>query len=298
MSFLSFSYINILGFLPFIVFLLQLSSGILSSIYYNDFFTIASDPIIYIIININNGWFIRILHVIGASLFILFTFFHFIRAIWIKLKNIYIQFIAVVVIISGQIIFVLSMIEGFLGYLLSWGQMPYWGITVMINIVAVLPCFGIVIAELIWSAAWVILNRIFVYHFLLGILIILFILIHILLPHNFSSSNPSINNNTSIISSYPFIFKDLYSSFITITIIISIFLYWEPDILGNSDNQIIANPLPTPNNILPEWYYLLFHSILRSFPDKTIGVIIVLNILTTMALIRLLYYRFFIVMLK
>ena len=89
MSFLSFSYINILGFLLFIVFILQLSSGILSSIYYNDFFTIASDPIIYIIININNGWFIRILHVIGASLFILFTFFHFIRAIWIKLKNIY-----------------------------------------------------------------------------------------------------------------------------------------------------------------------------------------------------------------
>ena len=135
------------------------------------------------------------------------------------------------------------------------------------------------LAELIWSAAWVILNRIFVYHFLLGILIILFILIHILLPHNFSSSNPSINNNTLIISSYPFIFKDLYSSFITITIIISIFLYWEPDILGNSDNQIIANPLITPNNILPEWYYLLFHSCPRSFPNKTIGVILVLNII-------------------
>ena len=129
-------------------------------------------------------------------------------------------------------------------------------------IITVLPCCGIVIAELIRNAAWVILNRIFIYHFLIGILIILFILIHIIFLHNFSSSNPSINNNTLIISSYPFIFKDLYSSFITITIIISIFLYWEPDILGNSDNQIIANPLTTPNNILPEWYYLLFHSIL------------------------------------
>ena len=92
----------------------------------------------------------------------------------------------------------------------------------MINIVAVLPCCGIIIAELIWSAAWVILNRIFVYHFLLGVFLVLFILIHILLPHNFSSSNPSINNNTPIVSSYPFIFKDLYSSFIGVGAIISI----------------------------------------------------------------------------
>ena len=148
----------------------------------------------------------------------------------------------------------------------------------MINIVAVLPCCGIIIAELIWSAAWVISNRIFIYHFLIGILIGLIILIHIILLHNFSSSNPSINNNTLIISSYPFIFKDLYSSFMMIGIMISVFLYFDPDILGNSDNQIIANPLITPNNILPEWYYLLFYCCLRSFPNKTIGVILVLNI--------------------
>ena len=142
------------------------------------------------------------------------------------------------------------MIEGFLGHLLCWGQMSYWGITVMINIVAVLPCCGIIISELIWSAVWVILNRIFVYHFLIGILIGLVILIHIILLHNFSSSNPSINNNTLIISSYPFIFKDICSPLCFLAASISIFLYWEPDILGNSDNQIIANPLITPNNIL------------------------------------------------
>ena len=269
------------------MYLSQLSSGILSSIYYNDFFTIASDSIISIIININNGWFIRILHVIGASLFILLILLHLIRAIWIKSKIIRIKFITWIIIITGYLLFILSMIEGFLGYLLCWGQMSYWGITVMINIVAVLPCCGITIAELMWSAAWVILNRIFVYHFLIGILIGLIIFLHIILLHNFSSSNPSINNNTLIISSYPFIFKDLYSSFITITILISYLLYWEPDILGNSDNQIIANPLITPNNILPEWYYLLFHSCPRSFPNKTIGVILVLNIII---MIIILYY--------
>ena len=149
----------------------------------------------------------------------------------------------------------------------------------MINIVAILPCCGIIISELIWSAVWVILNRIFVYHFLIGLLIGLLILFHIIILHSFSSSNPSINNNTLIISFYPFIIKDLYSSFITIFSILCTFLYWEPDILGNSDNQVIANPLITPNNILPEWYYLLFYSCLRSFPSKIIGIIAVLSIL-------------------
>ena len=276
MAFLTFSYINILGFLSFIVSLSQLSSGILLSIYHNDFFIIASDPIIYMIININNGWFIRILHVIGAPLFILLILLHLIRAIWIKSKSIYIKLITALINISGYLLFILTMIEGFLGHPLCWGQMPHWGIIVMINVIAVLPCRGIIIAELIWSAGWVILNRIFVYHFAIGILITLIILIHIILLHSFSSSNPSINNNTLIISSYPFISKDLYSSFITIIILISVFLYWEPDILGNSDNQIIANPLITPNSILPEWYYLLFYSRPRSSPNKSIGVILVL----------------------
>nr|YP_010729747.1 cytochrome b [Calcarina hispida]WEF49987.1 cytochrome b [Calcarina hispida] len=278
-SFLTFSYINILGFLSFIIFLLQISSGILSSIYYNDFFTIAFDSIIYLLININKGWFIRILHVIGASLFILLLMLHLIRSIWIKSKLLYTQCISFTIYITGYLLFILSMIEGFLGYLLCWGQMSYWGITVMINIVAILPCCGIIISELIWSAVWVILNRIFVYHFLIGLLIGLLILIHIIILHSFSSSNPSINNNTLIISFYPFIIKDLYSSFITIFSILCTFLYWEPDSLGNSDNQVIANPLITPNNILPEWYYLLFYSCLRSFPSKIIGIIAVLSIL-------------------
>ena len=90
--------------------------------------------------------------------------------------------------------------------------MSYWGITVMINTISVLPCCGVVIGELIWSAAIVILNRIFIYHFLIGILIGNFILVHIVLLHNFSSSNPFINNNTLILSFYPYVFKDLYSS--------------------------------------------------------------------------------------
>jgi ubiquinol-cytochrome c reductase cytochrome b subunit len=239
-------------------------------------------------ISVNNGWLIRTLHVIGSSLFIFFILMHLIRAIWMTSKIISIILNTWIIVITGWILFALSMIEGFIGYILCRGQMSYWGITVMINIVAVLPCCGKVIAELIRCAAWCILNRIFIYHFLIGIVIALMILIHILFLHNFSSSNPFINNNTSIISSYPFIFKDLYSSFITIIFIIAMFLY-EPDLLGNCDNQIVANPLSTPSSILPEWYYLLFYSCLRSFPDKTIGVIVVVNLLImAMSLIHLL----------
>ena len=148
----------------------------------------------------------------------------------------------------------------------------------MINLVAVLPCCGIIISELLWSTLQVILNRIFIFHYLIGIIIGCVILIHVILLHCFSSSNPSINNNSLIISSYPILFKDLYSSSIAVFILRSLLLYLEPDTLGNSDNQIIANPLVTPISILPEWYYLLFYSSLRSFPNKSIGVLLVLVI--------------------
>ena len=173
-------------------------------------------------------------------------------------------------------------------YLLLWISViqPLFYLLLLVILHSLFLFFYQALILIIWSAGWVILNRIFVYHFLIGIVIGVVILIHIVLLHSFSSSNPPINNNTLIISSYPFISKDLYSSFITISSVISIFPYWEPDILGNSDNQIIANPLVTPNNILPEWYYLLFHSCPRSFPNKTIGVILVLNLLIMIILAK------------
>jgi len=140
-------------------------------------------------ISVNNGWLIRTLHVIGSSLFIFFILMHLIRAIWMTSKIISIILNTWIIVITGWILFALSMIEGFIGYILCRGQMSYWGITVMINIVAVLPCCGKVIAELIRCAAWCILNRIFIYHFLIGIVIALMILIHILfLQHHPSFS--------------------------------------------------------------------------------------------------------------
>ena len=145
----------------------------------------------------------------------------------------------------------------------------------------IVPWIGIIIGELIWNAAWTILNRIFLFHFIMGFLIVLLIIIHIILLHSLTSSNPFNNNNSLIISFSPIIFKDVFISFLLV-VIISIFLYYEPDIIGSSDNQIIANPLITPNNILPEWYFLIWYSILRCYPSKTVGVMFVVVLLMSL----------------
>ena len=240
------------------------------SVYYSDFFTIAYDSIIHIIISINGGWFIRLWHVIGASFFILLLTLHFIRNSWIKVRSINTRFTCHVIVLSGYLLFIVCLIEGFIGYLLCWGQMSYWGITVMISLCIIphklkVPWIGIIIGELIWNAAWTILNRIFVFHFIMGFLIVLLIIIHIILLHSLTSSNPFNNNNSLIISFSPIIFKDAFISLLLL-VVSYIFLYYEPDIIGSSDNQIIANPLITPNNILPEWYFLIWYSILRCYP--------------------------------
>ena len=154
--------------------------------------------------------------------------------------------------------------------------MSFWGTITITNITSTIPNFGIIINKSIYNNSIIILNRIFIYHFLIGILIGLITIIHLLLLHNYSNFNPLINNNTLIISFYPFIFKDLYCSYFILLLIINTYFYWEPDILGNSDNQIIANSSITPNNILPEWYHSSSHSCLRSLPNKIIGIIIIL----------------------
>lgn len=262
------------------VYLLQLISGFLLVLYYNDYFKISFDTVVYIIIDVNSGWIIRLLHVLGGSLFMFSIIIHFSRNIWLRLRFIY-SYIEII-IITGWVIFIIALIEGFLGYLLIRGQMPYWGITVIINIVSVLPIVGIILSNWLYCSSKVIVLRLFFLHYLFGILISVLIFIHVFFIHNISSSNPFLNINSLIIPSFPFIFKDCYSSFIIHGTIISLFCYWEPDILGNSDNQIIANPLSTPNNILPEWYFLIWHCILRPFPDKTIGVIMVLFMLAVL----------------
>jgi len=276
------NYCNVIGFQIFIVFLLQFFSGLLLSSYYSSF--IAYNSVNYIMIDVNIGWIIRYFHVLGASLFLAMIKIHLIRGIWIRMlmieqieigSLINMNYIELNIIwLSGWFIFIILLIDCFLGYICSWGQMSYWGITVMINILTVVPFIGIYIGEYIWCSSLVIVNRIFVLHFIFGFIIVCIILVHINLLHSFSSSNPFINNNSIIIPFYSLFFKDVNFSYVILTILL-LYLFLEPDILGNCDNLVLANPIQTPNHILPEWYFLLFYSSLRALPNKTMGVIIV-----------------------
>ena len=288
-SFLGMNYSNVIGFLLFLVFLLQFMSGILLSCYYSAFYTIAFDSVYYIMIDVNFGWFIRWLHCLGASLFMFFIFLHWLRGYYLRFKVIdSLHWI----LVSGWVIFGISLIEGFLGYILNWGQMSYWGITVMINILSI---FGDVIGELLWCSSNVIINRIFVFHFSLGWFIGCFIFVHIFVLHSFSSSNPLFNSCSSlIVPFFPLFFNDCFVSLIVCSLFFSFFLFWEPDLFGNCDNLIFANPLSTPNHILPEWYFLIYYSCLRAFPNKTMGVIIsLIFILVTFHSVSLLKQRHF-----
>jgi len=273
------------------VFLLQFISGLLLSCYYSPF--IAFSSVNYIMMDVKIGWFIRFVHVLGASMFMIFILIHWIRGIWIRLKmieqiesSLFLVYIfgnnhAVnriglnLIWVSGWVILVCSIIASFLGYILNWGQMSYWGITVMINILSTIPLIGSYIGEYLWCSSIVILNRIFVFHFSLGIIIGCIILVHIALLHSFSSSNPLTNNNSILIPFFIYFFKDCSISYV-IPLFISFYLFWEPDIFGNCDNLELANPLSTPNHILPEWYFWIYYCCLRAFPNKTMGVIIVL----------------------
>jgi ubiquinol-cytochrome c reductase cytochrome b subunit len=277
---LTVSYAYTFGFLLSLLFILQFLSGLLLSCYYSPF--IAFSSVHYIMIDVNVGWFVRFFHVLGASLFMFFILIHMIRGTWIRLKMIeQIDFSSLLhtfyvnlIWVSGGLILGLCLCTGFFGYILNWGQMSYWGITVIINMLSIIPLFGSYIGDFLWCSSLVIVNRIFVFHFSLGFIIGLLILVHIALLHTFSSSNPLTNNNSIIIPFYALFFKDCFVSYV-ISLFFCFYLFWEPDVFGNCDNLIFANPLSTPNHILPEWYFLIYYCCLRSFPNKTMGVIIV-----------------------
>ena len=156
------NYNNVIGFLLFIIYIIQFLSGLLLSCYYSDYYNIAFESMIYIMTDVNIGWFIRFLHVIGVSLFILFIFIHLIRGIWIKFKIIYLDSVINIIWLTGLLLLILSLIEGFLGYILLWGQMSYWGITVILNVLSIIPYFGPIIISFLFT----IFNITFLYSFI------------------------------------------------------------------------------------------------------------------------------------
>ena len=251
--------------------IIQTLTGLFLAIHYAADTSLAFNSINHICRDVNNGWLLRTLHANGASFFFICIYIHIGRGIFYgSYKYLYTW-------IVGVILLFLTMGTAFIGYVLPWGQISFWGATVITNLVSAIPYIGTEIVQWLWGGFAVdnaTLTRFFSFHFILPFLIIAFTIIHLLFLHQTGSNNPlGVNRNIDKIPFHPsFSFKDIFG-FIIIIIILTILTLIAPYELGDPDNFIPANPLVTPPHIQPEWYFLFAYAILRAIPNKLGGVI-------------------------
>nr|AXS65248.1 cytochrome b [Curculionoidea sp. 17 KM-2017] len=251
--------------------MIQIITGIFLAMHYCPDINMAFDSVIHISRDVNFGWLIRALHANGASFFFICLYIHIGRGLY------YSSFLYTETWMSGVTIFFLVMATAFLGYVLPWGQMSFWGATVITNLVSAIPYLGTSIVQWIWggfSVSNATLTRFFAFHFMLPFIVSALVMIHLLFLHQTGSNNPlGINSNIDKTFFHPyFTFKDIVG-FITMLFILTMISLQNPYMLGDPDNFTPANPLVTPVHIQPEWYFLFAYAILRSIPSKLGGVI-------------------------
>jgi len=227
----------------------------------------------HIMRDVNNGWLIRYLHANGASMFFIVVYCHIFRGLYFG------SYYAPrhVLWFSGVLIFFLMMATAFMGYVLPWGQMSFWGATVITNLFSAIPFIGSSVVEWLWGGFSVdnaTLNRFFSLHYLMPFVIAGLTIVHLSFLHYTGSNNPlGLDEHVETVSFYPYFYvKDFYALFLFI-FFFSFFFFYYPNVLGHSDNYIPANSLVTPAHIVPEWYFLPFYAILRSIPNKLGGVL-------------------------
>nr|YP_009092113.1 cytochrome b [Anthocharis bambusarum]AGG40681.1 cytochrome b [Anthocharis bambusarum] len=251
--------------------IIQIITGLFLTMYYCANIELAFYSVNYICRNVNYGWLIRTLHANGASFFFICIYIHIGRGIYYESFNFFYTWMV------GIIILFLLMMTAFMGYVLPWGQMSFWGATVITNLLSAIPYLGTTLLNWIWGGFAVdnpTLTRFYTFHFLMPFIILMMTMIHLLFLHQTGSNNPlGINSNLDKIPFHPyFTFKDLIGFIIILFILINLTLS-NPYMLGDPDNFIPANPLVTPIHIQPEWYFLFAYAILRSIPNKLGGVI-------------------------
>lgn len=275
------SYTWSFGALSGVCLILQILTGLFLSMHYVPEIDYAFLSVEHITRDVNYGWFLRYLHANGASMFFFVIFFHIFRNLYFGsylTPRIYLWF-------SGILIFFLVMATAFMGYVLPWGQMSFWGATVITNLFSAIPIYGSFIVEWLWggfSVDQATLNRFYSLHFFLPFIISAIAFLHLGLLHEVGSSDPlSLDSNKNfinpaIITFFPYFFvKDLFAFFFSL-LVFFIFVFFMPNILGHADNYITADPMVTPAHIVPEWYFLPFYAILRSIPNKLGGVVAML----------------------
>nr|QUO98918.1 cytochrome b [Ctenocephalides felis felis]QXG83128.1 cytochrome b [Ctenocephalides felis felis] len=254
--------------------IIQLITGLFLATHYCANIDIAFSSVSHICRNVNYGWLIRTIHANGASFFFICIYIHIGRGIYYSSYKLHETWFI------GLLILFLVMGTAFMGYVLPWGQMSFWGATVITNLISAIPYIGNSIVQWLWGGFAVdnaTLTRFFMIHFLLPFIISAFVMIHLLFLHQTGSNNPlGINSNIYKIPFHPyFSLKDLLGFIFLFTMLIMLTLI-NPYMLNDPDNFIPANPLVTPIHIQPEWYFLFAYAILRSIPNKLGGVIALL----------------------
>nr|WCK12024.1 cytochrome b [Thelaira macropus] len=259
------------GSLLFLCLFIQILTGLFLAMHYTADISLAFNSVDHICRNVNYGWFLRTMHANGASFFFLCIYLHIGRGMY------YNSFLFTPTWMMGVIILFLTMGTAFMGYVLPWGQMSFWGATVITNLLSAIPFLGIDLVQWVWGGFAVdnaTLTRFFTFHFILPFIVLASTFIHILFLHETGSNNPiGMNSNIDKISFHPyFIYKDIVG-FIIMLMLIILLVLMNPYLLSDPDNFIPANPLVTPIHIQPEWYFLFAYAILRSIPNKLGGVI-------------------------
>ena len=264
----------------------QIVTGLTLAMHYIAHADLAFESVEHIMRDVNYGWLIRYIHSNGASMFFLAVYIHIFRSLFYGSYKSPREIIWII----GIIIYLLMMAAAFMGYVLPWGQMSFWGATVITNLFSAIPFFGEGIVQWLWGGYSVdnpTLTRFFTLHYLIPFLILGLVVLHIWALHVPGNNNPvGIDVKKPSKDTVPFhpyiVIKDAFA-LLMFTIVFAFFVFYSPNILGHADNYIEANPMVTPAHIVPEWYLLPFYAILRSIPDKLMGVVAMLSAIFILA---------------
>ncbi|TCS60914.1 cytochrome b [Varunaivibrio sulfuroxidans] len=267
------------GSLAGIVLVIMIASGVFLAMNYQPNTAIAFQSVERIVRDVNYGWLLRYIHMNGASMFFVLVYIHMFRGLYYGSYKAPRELLWMI----GVVIYVTMMATAFMGYVLPWGQMSFWGATVITNLFSAIPVIGTHIVNWIWGGFSVdlpTLNRFFVWHYLLPMILFMFVVVHLWALHVHKSNNPlgiDIKSKDDVMPFHPYYtIKDLVGLGVFMMVFL-FFVFFYPNFFGEPDNYIPANPMVTPPHIVPEWYFLPFYAILRAVPDKLGGVIVMFS---------------------
>nr|ABW99159.1 cytochrome b [Algansea avia] len=265
----------------------QILTGLFLAMHYTSDISTAFSSVTHICRDVNYGWLIRNMHANGASFFFICIYMHIARGLY------YGSYLYKETWNIGVVLLLLVMMTAFVGYVLPWGQMSFWGATVITNLLSAVPYMGDTLVQWIWGGFSVdnaTLTRFFAFHFLFPFIIAGATILHLLFLHETGSNNPAgLNSDADKISFHPyFSYKDLLGFVLMLLALTSLTLF-SPTLLGDPENFTPANPLVTPPHIQPEWYFLFAYAILRSIPNKLGGVLALLFSILVLLVVPILH---------